>query len=132
MALRDEILALDPALLALHDTQAIAAALPPRVATQYIEIGKGKIISAIGLQAANAVLDVIDTHPDYRHVKQLVENGWLDIGSAIARQSIDALVPAVITAEQAAAVKALGELHHPVDEFEVRKICWSDDGEWAL
>ena len=130
--LRDEILALAPALLALHDTQAIAAALPPRVTTQYTEIGKGKIISAIGLQAANAVLDVIDTHPDYRHIKQLVENGWLDIGSVLARASLDAMVPAVITGEQAAAVKALGEVSMPVDEYEVRKICWSDGGEWAL
>ena len=82
--------------------------------------------------AANAVLDVIDNAPDYRHVKQLVENGWLDIGSALARQSIDALVPAIITQEQADAIKALGEVSTPVDEFEVRKICWSDDGEWAL
>lgn len=132
MALRDEILALAPELLAQQDTQAIADALPERVTTQPTEIGKGKIISVIGLSAANAVLDVIDAHPDYRHVKQLVENGWLDIGSPLVRAALDAMVPAIISAEQASAVKALGEIRVPVDEFEVRKICWSDNGEWLL
>lgn len=132
MGLRDDILALPPELLAQRDTQAIADALPPIVSTRYTEIGKGKIIGAIGLAAANNVLDVIDSMPDYRHVKQLVENGWLDIGSPLARASIDAMVPAIITQEQSDAIKALGEVRTPVSEYDVRCVCWSDDGEWSL
>jgi len=132
MGLREEILALPPELLAQHDTQAIAEALPLRITLRYTEIGKGKIISVIGLAAANNVLDVIETVPDYRHVKQLVENGWLDISSPLARQSLDAMVPAVITQEQADTIKALGEVRTPVSEYEVRCICWADNGDWTL
>jgi len=132
MALIDDIKALPSKLLSQRDTQAIADALPPRITTHYTEIGKGKIIGAIGLEAANSVLDVIDSNPAYRHVKQLVENGWLDIGSPLARYSIDAMVPTIITQEQANIIKALGEVSTPVSEYEVRCICWADNGDWIV
>lgn len=120
MSLRDEILALDPALITSRDHGAMAKVLSMgRKHLVYTEIGKGKIIGAIGLAAANNVLDVIDTVPDYRHVKQLVENGWLDIGSPLARASIDAMVPAIITQAQADAIKALAEVDAPVSALDV-------------
>ena len=120
MGLREEILALPPELIASGDHVAIAEALSVgRKRIVYTEIGKGKIIGAIGLESANAVLDVIDTVPDYRHIKQLVENGWLDIGSPLARYSIDAMVPAVITQAQSDAIKALAEVADPVTALDV-------------
>lgn len=73
------------------------------------EIGKGRILETLGLSAGNALLDVIDNAPDFRHVKHLVANGWLDVGSALVRASVDALVPDVLTQEQADALKALAE-----------------------
>lgn len=132
MSLRDELLALPSELLAQRNTQALADALPERIIIVPTQIGKGKIIEVLGLAAANSVLDVIDNHPDYRHVKQMVENGWLDIGSPISRMAIDAMVPAVITQAQADDVKALGEVREPVSEYDVRCVAWSDNGEWTL
>jgi hypothetical protein len=132
MALIDDIKALPSKLLVQQDTQTIADALPPRIITQYTEIGKGKIIGAVGLEVANNVLDVIDSNPVYRHVKQLVENGWLDIGSPLTRYSIDTMVPTIITQGQADTIKALGETSTPVNEYDVRCICWSDKGEWLV
>lgn len=121
MSLRDEINALPAALLASRDNNAIAAAVSVgRVKIVDAEIGKGKIIETLGLTAGNTLLDAIDSDANYRHIKQLVANGWLNIGSALARSALDALVPAALTATDAAKLKALAEQPDPVTEFDVR------------
>ena len=126
MALIDDILALPAELLATHDTQAIADALPPIVTVRPCEIGKGKVLGTIGLEAGNTLLDIIDTDPNFRHVKQLVANGWLDVGDALTRAMIDQ----VCSPEDGAALKALAETSTSIDEMTVRRVCWSDNGEW--
>jgi len=126
MALIDDILALPAELRAMQDTQAIADALPPVVTIRACEIGKGKVIGTIGLVAGNTLLDIIDNVADFRHVKQLVANGWLDVGDALTRAMIDQ----VCTPEDGAALKALAEISMPIDEMDVRLACWSDNGEW--
>jgi len=134
MALIDEIRALPPGLRATKNTQAIADYLPPRVIVESREIGKGAIILALGKEMADVLLDEIDTNPVHRHVKHLIANGWFDVGLDMSRQAVDALIGVVpgFTAEHAAAIKALAERTVPVDEFEVRKLCWSDDGQWLV
>lgn len=126
MALIDDILALPAELRATQDTQAIADALPPVVTIRAREIGKGKVLGTIGLEAGNKLLDTIDNVADFRHVKQLVANGWLDVGDALTRAMIDQ----VCTPENGAALKALAEISTPIDEMTVRRVCWSDNGEW--
>ena len=126
MALIDDILALPAELRAMQDTQAIADALPPVVTIRAREIGKGRVLGTIGLEAGNKLLDTIDTDADFRHVKQLVANGWLDVGDALTRAMIDQ----VCTPEDGAALKALAETSTPIDEMTVRRVCWSDNGEW--
>ena len=128
MALIDDILALPAELRATQDTQAIADALPPVVTIRAREIGKGRVLGTIGLEAGNKLLDTIDTDADFRHVKQLVANGWLDVGDALTRAMIDQ----VCAPEDGAALKALAEISTPIDEMTVRRVCWSADGEWLV
>ena len=128
MALIDDILALPAELRATQDTQAIADALPPVVSLRACEIGKGKVLGTIGLEAGNTLLDIIDNVADFRHVKQLVANGWLDVGDALTRAMIDK----VCTPADGAALKALAEISTPIDEMTVRRVCWSADGEWLV
>lgn len=132
MSLIDDIRALPAEVVADRDPVAIAAALAPRLSIVRCEIGKGRILATLGMEAGNQLLDVIDSNADFRHVKQLVTNGWLDIGDPMTRATLDALVPQVLSAEQAAALKALAEVTTPVDEFDVRRACWSDEGEWQV
>ena len=128
MALIDDVLALPAELRAMQDTQAIADALPPVVTIRACEIGKGRVLGTIGLEAGNKLLDIIDNVADFRHVKQLVANGWLDVGDALTRAMIDQ----VCAPEDGAALKALAEISTPIDEMTVRRVCWSADGEWLV
>lgn len=107
--------------LPLTDHGGIAAALSVgRVKLVPTEVGKGRIIATIGLASANALLDVIDATADFRHVKQLVENGWLDIGSPLVRATLDNLAAAtVVTVAEAAALKALAVQPDPVSAWDV-------------
>lgn len=121
MSLRDDILAggfdLDN-----RDDGAIAFALSQgRTRIVRTEIGKGAIIEAIGLEAGNRLLDVIDTAPAYRHVKQLLENGWFNVGSALARASLDTLVPTVLTQREADTLKALAVVPDPITAQDVAR-----------
>ena len=119
MSLYTDILAtgIDPS---RHDE--IAAVLSVgRTRVVRTEVGKGAIIEAIGLTAGNALLDVIDSDPTYRHIKQLVENGWFNIGSALARASLDTLVPAVLSEAHADALKALADVPDPVTPLQVAR-----------
>ena len=134
MNLRAEILAAcSPELLAQRDTQAIAEAVSlGRVKRVPTEIGNGTILQTIGLTTGNALLDVLNQAAEFRHVKPLLEQGRLRVDSDLVRSTLDSLVPAVLTAAQAQALKALAEQPDPVDEYAVRCIAWSDDGVWQL
>lgn len=72
------------------------------------EIGNGTILEAIGLASGNALLDVLYTQPDFRHVKPLLEQGRLRLDSALVQLSIDGLAKMnVITEAEADKLKAL-------------------------
>lgn len=125
----DEIRALPEEILAQQDTQLIADTLSVG-RTKYIstQVGKGKVLGVLGLEAGNTLLDIIDTVNDFRHVRYLVANGWLDIEDPLTRAMIDQ----VCSPEDAVKLKALAEVSDPVDEMEIRKLCWSDDGRWVV
>ena len=107
MALYDEIIAGGFDLLN-RDDGAIAAALSVgRTKLVPTEIGNGTILEAIGLTAGNALLDVLNTAPDFRYVKPLLEQGRLRVDSALVRATLDMLVPSVLTQVQADALKNL-------------------------
>jgi len=112
---RDEILASG---LPLDDHGAIATFLSSgRTKVVSTEIGKGRVLSVLGLEAGNELLDIIDNTPLFRHVKFLVANGWLDVGDSLTRQMIDQ----ICSPENAAKLKALAVVDDPVTSQEVSK-----------
>lgn len=136
MTLRDEILAgsFD---LAQRDDGAIAAALSVgRTKIVSRLIGAGTILDALGPTDGAAVLDALEAlGTQVSAVKwgmRLLEASNLDIGLPSVRAQIDALVGVALTAEQAETLKALAVVDDPVSEFEVRQLCWLDDGTRAL
>lgn len=133
MSLLGEILALPEELRQSQDTQAIADALSVgRVKLVPTEIGAGTVLMVLGIEDGNALLDVINSVSDFRHVKPLVEQGRLRIDMPLVRATLDSLVPLVLTTEQADALKAVAEIPDPVDEMEVRRLCWSNEGSWQV
>jgi len=101
--IRDAIEA-SPELQALkNDDVAISAALSVgRTKVVPTEIGNGTILEAIGLTAGNALLDVLNTAPDFRHVKPLIEQGRLRLDSPLVIGTLGALVASgVLTQENA-------------------------------
>lgn len=132
MALIDEIRAkCSSDLLATRDTQAIADAVNvERVKASPIEVGNGTILEVLGLDAGNALLDVIHSQADFRHVVPLVEQGRLIVSSPLVIQTINSMVPAVLTQAQADALIAVGTAPDPVSELDVRRACYADNGDW--
>ena len=109
-----------PDVLATRNTQAITDALnATRSKPSGLQVGKGTILETIGLAAGNAFLDVIDTQPDFRHVRGLVAEGRLIISSPLVMATIQSLVPAVLTQAQANALLALATVPEPVSVQEV-------------
>ena len=123
MSLYTQIQALDPALVASGDYQAIADALNSgRTKPQSTAIGKGTIIGVLGMAAGNAFLDVIDNEPNYRHIKDIIKNESFDVSLPVSQGGIDAMVPAVLTQEQADALKALGTVPDTVTAAQVASV----------
>ena len=122
----------DAALLASRDFDAIAAFVSAdRKKPSTREIGNGTILEVLGLTAGNALLDVVNTVPDFRHVKPLVEQGRLTVGSPLVQATVQALVPmGVLTQPQADALCALGFDPDPVTALQVNQALVSDDGTW--
>jgi hypothetical protein len=131
MTLAQQLAALPPELLATRDEVKIAAALNAgRTRPNHREIGNGTILETIGLAAGNTLLDVINTAPDFRHVKPLVEQGRLVVGSALVQATVQSLAGTVLTQAQADALCALGNDANPIDITELRAALWSDDGAY--
>lgn len=121
MALIDEITAkCDAALIASRDHQTMADLVNAgRTRPSAREIGNGTILEVLGLQAGNALLDVINTVPDFRYVKPLVEQGRLAVASPLVQATIQSLVPSVLTQQQADTLCALGVETDPVTPAQV-------------
>lgn len=108
--------------LDLSDHGAIAAALSVgRTKLVTTAIGEGAILATLGLEAGNAFLDVIDAHPDFRHVKKIIARGEFDMSSPVSQAGVQGMVPAVLTQEQADALKALAVQDAPVSSQEVTR-----------
>ncbi|MCR4301542.1 MAG: hypothetical protein NUV51_08015 [Sulfuricaulis sp.] len=127
-------IAADPALSALlPDSQAIAEAMSAgRTRANTIEIGNGLILATVGLEAGNALLDVMNSAADFRHVKPLLEQGRLAVSSPLVVATLNSLVGTVLTQEQSDALIALGRDPDPVAELDVRRAIWLDDGTRAI
>ena len=132
MALLDEIRAkCSPTLLATRDTQAIVDAVNVgRVKVSQKLGGIGVVMESLGPTDGAALLDQLETMsatvPSVKWAFVLINRGELDFGSAATRTMIDQLIPG----PAGVALKATAEVADPVSEFDVRRACWSDAGEW--
>lgn len=122
-----------PEIIASHDYQAIADVVNAgRFRAAPTAIGKGTILGVLGLSAGNAFLDVIDTVPDFRHVKDVIKSSNFDVSLQVSQDGIDAMVPAVLTQIEADALKALGKVPDPVSIHELTCAAQNDDGTWRI
>lgn len=119
-ALQDEIRAkCTTEQITSRDEAAISEAIGSRTRFNLNEIGNGMIIDTIGIAAGNALLDVISNTPDFRYVKPLVEQGRLRIGSVLVQETLQSMVPSVITQEHADKIKALGIDSYFVSVYDI-------------
>lgn len=109
--------------LPLTDHGAIAEALSAgRTKFVVTEIGNGTILAELGIAAGNQLLDAIYNAPDFKYVKPLLEQGRLDIGSAVTQGALDMLaVAGACTQANADKLKALAVVPDPVTSQEVTK-----------
>ena len=121
MTLLEEITAkCPPEMIAAKEHGQIAALVSAgRTKPSGLLVGKGTILETIGLAAGNAFLDVIDTQPDFRHVRGLVAEGRLIISSPLVMGTIQSFVPTVLTQAQANALLVLATVPDPVSVQEV-------------
>jgi len=141
MGLREDILALSADLRAQRDTQAIADALnaaATRTASRQVSARtvlaelpiSGPVQGAVVLDKLEAAGASIPACKWAVRFLQL-ETG-LDVGHANTQGMLTLLaVSGVLTAEEAAALKALAPKVE-VGEFEVRRVCWNDNGDWSV
>lgn len=107
------------------DHEAIAAALSQgRKKIVPTEIGNGLVLATLNLTVGNALLDVLNSVPDFRHVKPLLEQGRLDISTPLARSALDSLVGVVegFTQAHADALKALAEQPDVITPARVARV----------
>lgn len=83
------------------------------------EIGNGTILETVGLSYGNAMLDVLYNAPDFRHVKPLLEQGRLIVGSPLVVATIQSMVPSIMPQEVADRLLELTVEPSPVSVQEV-------------
>lgn len=111
----DEIASIDAYLPDRNDVEIAAILSVGRVTISPTEIGNGLILSTIGLASGNTLLDYLATDATFRHVKPLLEQGRLDVSSALVRGALDGFTEAsLITQVEANALKALAETPNPI------------------
>ncbi|WP_306393358.1 hypothetical protein [Telluria beijingensis] len=116
--------------LAARDCQALADLLSAgRTCGNDREVGYGTILEVIGVAAGNGLIDFIQDQPDMRHVRPLLEQGRLRIGSTLVQSSLQAFVVAgAVTQANADALCALGLQPDPLTTQQVAEALFHPDG----
>lgn len=92
-----EIEVLTPLVAARRDGDIAAALSAGRTRLVPTEVGNGTILEVLGLDAGNALMDVINSEPAFRYVKPLVEQGRLRLDSDLVRSTLQSLAGTVLT-----------------------------------
>jgi len=118
------------AALAAKDCEALAALLSAgRTCGNDREVGYGTILETIGIEAGNALIDFIQAQEGMRHVKPLLEQGRLRVGSALVQASLQAFVGAgAVSQANADALCALGLQPDPLTARQVAEALFHEDG----
>lgn len=102
------------------------------------EIGPGTILSALGQAGADLLddLEVMAQNPAHnliKHALKVINAGNFDLGNPASRAQVVGLCAAgLFAAEARDALLALGQEADPVDEFDVRRAIFNDDGSLAV
>lgn len=141
MSLRDDILALPAELRATRDTVAITAALnAAATATASRQVSARTVLAELPIEGpvqGAVVLDKLEAAgasiPACKWATRFLQlETGLDVGHPNTQEMLTRLAQAnVLTADEAAALKALAPKQQ-VTELEVRRVCWSDSGEWSV
>src|SRR5574340_1004616 len=122
------------------DTAAIAAAISAgRTRIMPRPVGDGDIALALGVPAgplflyqletaAAAAPEAVAQYATARQAWRSLQRGSLDIGNAAVRSAIDLFAGTLLTAEQAATIKALAEAPEQIPEWDVRCALLAADG----
>lgn len=129
MGLREDLIANVPQeLLNTRDEAAIAAhfnTVVPRTKLVETAIGPGTILAKLGIDTANALIDVIYNVTQFRHVKPLLENSKLDLSVQLLRDTLDNLAASATIpgfgAAQAKLLKDLAVQPDPITALDVAK-----------
>ena len=119
----EQIQALDPALIASHDYQAIADAvnIGRTKVTQKLG-GIGLVLETLGPEGGATLLDALQgqtaTVPALKWAWYLIERGELDFGSAATRGMINAL----ITEPAKSLLLAVAEVADPVNAHDIENV----------
>lgn len=149
MALIDDIRALPQEVLDTRDTAQIAAALPVIVSVRPHMITERGVLSVLPVPDGDAFLSALESfaaatlpvgHPlaayhgtIRRGIGWLKTSDGLDVGDPLSRLLLDTLVQAgVVSAASVARIKTLAEVDVPIEEIDVRRACWSDEGVWQV
>lgn len=116
--------------LAARDCQTLAQLLSAgRTCGNDREVGYGTIIDVVGIIAGNQLIDFIQAQPDMRHVRPLLEQGRLRIGSQLVQQSLQSFVGAgAVTQANADALCALGLQPDPLTAQQVGEALFHPGG----
>lgn len=133
----DEIRLLSPEITEQQNTQLIADTLSiGRIKLIERFVGIGTIL-AVMAPNGGLFLDALEAlAPSNSTVKwalKLIEAGGMDVGMPATRQQLIAFaeqVPQLSTGIYA--LLSLAEIPDIVDEYEVRKLCWSAEGGWLV
>lgn len=103
------------AFAAARNDAAIAAALSAnRTRLVPTEIGVGTILEILGLSVGNSLIDAINSTTQFRHIKPLLEQGRLRLDASLVQNTLQSLVPTLLTQEQASALANYARKPDPV------------------
>lgn len=139
MSLLEEIRALPAEVLETRDPEKIAEALSEG-RTELVPgtlMGEGLVWAQLGFEEGSAVLDrfekLAEEYPIFARPLRALQAGKLDIGLQVTRDAIAGLASMeVMSADQAETLLAPGLRPARVDELDVRRVCYSDNGDWII
>lgn len=130
----EEIRGLPLEIRSSQDTNLIAQFLPARVSIISKPIGPGTILAKMapyGGTFLNSLKALAATDANVEWSLEMIKQGTFDIGDPVARvQLLQFSLDHPEVTQAISTLMAVAEVATPVDEFEVRKLCWSDNGEW--
>lgn len=91
-------------------------------------IGNGTILAILGITEGNKLLDELNSNAMYRYVKPLIEQGRLILSSDLVQQSLQSMVPNIISQAGADKLTAAGLEPTPVSASEVHSALYNSDG----